>query len=111
MASPTKQQEFLETLKDPTHANLLKACGKFQADRYHSIKDIKVFKTEGGGYTLRVFAANRAALKVAEPDFLNLLRKYIVKPLINVVSDVTTQVDGDYVRTFYTITEAELFNS
>lgn len=101
MASPTEQQEFLETLKDPTHANLLKACREFQADRYQSIKDIKVFKADSGGYTIRMFAANFAALKVAESDFLDLLRKYFITPFINVVSDVVTQVDGDYVRTFY----------
>lgn len=110
MTSSTKQQEFLETLKDPAHVNLLKACGEFQANRYQSIKDIRVLKANDGGYTIHMFAANRAALKVAEYDFLNLLRKCIDRPLINVVSDIVT-LSGDYVRSFYTITEAELFNS
>lgn len=99
----TEQQEFLDKLKDPTHANLLKACRKFQADRYQSIKDIKVFKADNGGYTLRMFAENVPALNVSESDFLDLLRKYLNKPLIDVVSNIAVQVDGDHVRTFYAV--------
>lgn len=104
----TEQQEFLEHLKDPVHANLLKACKEFQAARYQSIKDIKILRADDGGYTIRIFAENGAALKVAEHAFVNLLRKCFTKALINVVTDMSIRIDGDSVRTFYVTEGAAL---
>ena len=82
----TKQEDFLEHLKDPTKGYLKQAAKDFLADHKNSLSKILVTESEyvKNGFTVSVMATNHGILLVTSIIFVeHYLRKHLPNLLVN----------------------------
>lgn len=74
----SKQEEFLERLKDPLKAKLIDAVKEFRAAYPNVIHDVVVFKEPSGNtYYIDVYAKNPAILADTRKSFIETIDKYL----------------------------------
>lgn len=97
----TKEQEFLEILKDPTGAALLKIIKGFQDNYLSSISFIGVEQTSTDEYIVRIETGSLAAIRNLEQAFYNMVVDHpIAGVIVNLSAPVVENFDGTFVKTY-----------
>jgi len=96
----SKQQEFLDNLKNPTKAHLKQAVTEFQEAHNSEIYSAIVYGNYKDEYTIEITSKNRVSWRDPEEELIELIKKYLKKPWINIRIH-PDQVDGRFVRTYY----------
>lgn len=101
MTDITKQQEFLESLKDPTGAALSKASREFNNNYPSVIEDIQIQPLANGDYAIHVYANKIRILVDTERSLLDLMCKHAKGIMIHVQLPIKEFMNGTFVKTYY----------
>ena len=102
----TKQQEFLETLKNPTKARLGQAVDEFYQNYCKSIHTVYMYEERNtkGQFIVEVVADNHVILFSANQILVSIIGKYLKAPLIQ--RRIHPEKVGGFVRFTYYVVEA-----
>lgn len=102
----TKQQEFLESLKDPTQASLLKASREFQNTYPNLIDSIRIKLHTNGDYAIHIKADKHRSLVDSERTFVDIIHKHVSGIMIDrrnehIEEHIEEHMDGTFTKTYY----------
>lgn len=97
----SKEQEFLENLKNPITARLKQAVNEFFQNHCHSIHLAHPYEYYKDAYVVEVMADDKDILIATEEILISTIEKYLKKPRVNVRKHPTQLSDGLYRRTYY----------
>jgi len=96
----TKQQEFLDYLKDPTKVRLKEAVRYYQ-DFNNEIRI--TFSEDSERYVIDILSDTFTAMSKSTEDFILMLRKFIDKPIVNAQLCRFPNHPYSYRRSFYIV--------
>lgn len=95
----SKQQEFLDKLKDPVKVRLKEAVRYYQT--FNNKIRIVFVEEDSKRYVIDIMANTRKAIDSATIDFGMMLGKFIDKPAVNTRLRAYTNHPYTYRRSFY----------
>lgn len=105
----TKQQEFLEDLKNPTKGRISKAVKHFQQNHGETVREIRITQNIEQCYenefTIVIIGGNYNLLLKETFNFVDTLEQFMKNAIINRPTWITEEFDGTYRVTYY-VTEA-----
>lgn len=97
MAGPTKQQEFLDALKDPVAASIKRACDEINKRNYrHGLRAISVlYMKEYKAHVVIALADNPDVLETSKSQFIWFFKKAIPDSTVRVSSRASSEPDDN----------------
>lgn len=101
----TKQQEFLDYLKNPTKARIRSAADCFLEGQWHGMITIHITQNIEQSceneFSVEVIADNFGILLSTSLIFLNILKRFMKRAIITRRTDVDEPPDGTFKVTYY----------